>query len=58
VIVSHRLGLAALADRIVVMQAGQIVEDGPPQRLLDADGAFASLWARQAMPDVVFASKV
>jgi ATP-binding cassette subfamily B protein len=58
VIVSHRLGLAAVADRAVVMQAGRVVEDGPPQELLSAGGAFAHLWAKQAMPDVGPASKV
>jgi ABC-type multidrug transport system fused ATPase/permease subunit len=56
--VSHRLGLAAVADRVVVMQAGQVVEGGPPQQLLGVEGAFARLWAKQAMPDGGFASKV
>jgi ATP-binding cassette subfamily B protein len=58
VIVSHRLGLAAVADRVVVMQAGQVVEGGPPQQLLRAEGAFARLWAKQAMPDAGLASRV
>jgi ATP-binding cassette subfamily B protein len=58
VMVSHRLGLAAVADRVVVMQAGQVVEGGPPQQLLGVEGAFARLWAKQAMPDGGFASKV
>jgi ATP-binding cassette subfamily B protein len=58
VIVSHRLGLAAVADRVVVMQSGRVVEEGPPRQLLCAAGAFAHLWARQAMPDIGLASKV
>jgi len=57
VIVSHRLGLAAVADRVVVMQGGEVVEDGPPQHLVGAQGAFARLWATQAMPEVGLASK-
>jgi ATP-binding cassette subfamily B protein len=57
VIVSHRLGLAAVADRVVVMQEGRVVEDGPPRQLLGADGAFARLWAEQGLPGVGPASK-
>jgi ABC-type multidrug transport system fused ATPase/permease subunit len=56
VIVSHRLGLAAVADRVVVMQSGQVVEDGPPRQLLSADGAFARLWAEQNPPGLGSAS--
>jgi ABC-type multidrug transport system fused ATPase/permease subunit len=57
VIVSHRLGLAAVADRVVVMQEGRVVEDGPPRQLLGADGAFARLWAEQGLPGVRPTSK-
>lgn len=32
------------ADRIVVMEAGRIVEEGEPAELLQNDGHFASLW--------------
>jgi ATP-binding cassette, subfamily B, bacterial len=47
VIVSHRLKLATLADRVVVLRAGRVVEDGPPAQLLLAGGAFAGLWHEQ-----------
>jgi ATP-binding cassette subfamily B protein len=47
VMASHRLGVAAVADRVVVMRQGQIVEEGPPADLLDREGAFAELWALQ-----------
>jgi ABC-type multidrug transport system fused ATPase/permease subunit len=57
VIVSHRLGLAAVADRVVVMQGGRVIEDGPPRRLLSADGAFARLWAEQNPPGLGPASR-
>jgi ABC-type multidrug transport system fused ATPase/permease subunit len=57
VIVSHRLGLAAVADRVVVMQEGRVVEDGPPRQLLGADGAFARLWAEQGLPGMRPTSK-
>ena len=57
VIVSHRLGLAAVADRVVVMQEGRVVEDGSPRQLLGADGAFARLWAEQGLPGMRPTSK-
>ncbi len=58
VIVSHRLGIAAIADRVVVMQAGKVIEDGSPRELLGAESAFARLWAAQALPVLAPASKV
>ena len=45
--VSHRLSLAARADRVVVLDGGRVVEQGPPGELLDAGGAYARLWALQ-----------
>ena len=42
-IVTHRLSLARGADRVIVIQDGRIVEDGPPAKLLEQGGAYASL---------------
>jgi ATP-binding cassette subfamily B protein len=50
VMVSHRLRLAAIADRVVVLDGGQVVEQGEPAVLLAAGGAFARLWAQQRLP--------
>jgi ATP-binding cassette, subfamily B, bacterial len=44
-VVAHRLTTAARADRIVVVDAGQIAEIGSHDELLAADGIYASLWA-------------
>jgi ATP-binding cassette subfamily B protein len=41
--IAHRLATARDADRVVVMAAGRVVEDGPPDRLLTANGPFAAL---------------
>jgi ATP-binding cassette subfamily B protein len=45
--VSHRLSLAARVDRVVVLDGGRVVEQGPPGELLAAGGAYARLWALQ-----------
>ena len=44
---SHRLGVAAIADRVVVFERGRIVEDGSPAALLESEGHFARLWDLQ-----------
>lgn len=45
--VSHRLALANGADRVVVLEGGRVVEQGPPSSLLKAGGPFARMWALQ-----------
>ncbi|SCF94522.1 ABC transporter ATP-binding protein [Streptomyces sp. Cmuel-A718b] len=44
VVVAHRLTQAARADRIVVMDAGRIVESGTHTDLVSAGGPYARLW--------------
>ena len=46
--IAHRLSTIAEADHIVVLEAGQIVEQGTHADLLVFDGRYASLWHRQA----------
>lgn len=46
--VAHRLSTVVGFDRILVVEGGRIVEDGPPLVLLRAGGAFRRLWALQA----------
>ncbi len=45
VVIAHRLATAAKADRIVVLDGGQIVEQGRHFELLAAGGPYARLWA-------------
>lgn len=47
-LVSHRLGMARLADRIIVVEHGRITEDGSHHELLDRGGHYAELWEMQA----------
>jgi ABC-type multidrug transport system fused ATPase/permease subunit len=44
-IIAHRLSTVAIADRVLVMSAGRIVEDGPPEELLAGRGRYSALHA-------------
>ncbi len=46
--IAHRLSTIAQMDRIVVMDDGQIVEQGTHAELLDQDGRYAKFWRRQS----------
>ncbi|GGC74363.1 ABC transporter ATP-binding protein [Hoyosella rhizosphaerae] len=44
-IVAHRLTQAARADRVVVLERGRVIEDGPHAKLLKSKGRYAELWS-------------
>ncbi|HEV7622755.1 MAG TPA: ABC transporter ATP-binding protein [Amnibacterium sp.] len=44
-IIAHRLSTVAIADRVLVMERGRIVEDGAPDELIAGTGRFATLHA-------------
>lgn len=46
-VIAHRLSTIEKADRILVMESGQIVEDGDHRQLLEAGGAYAQLHQMQ-----------
>ncbi|EAR52778.1 ABC transporter, ATP-binding/permease protein [Oceanicola granulosus HTCC2516] len=46
--IAHRLSTVADADRIVVLEAGEVVEEGSHEALLARNGRYAQLWDRQA----------
>jgi len=42
-IIAHRLSTVAIADRVLVMSQGEVVEDGSPEELIGGSGSFAAL---------------
>ena len=45
--IAHRLSTLRNFDRIVVMQSGRVIEDGPPDILIRGDGAYSELISRE-----------
>ncbi|WP_440710081.1 ABC transporter ATP-binding protein [Herbiconiux sp. YIM B11900] len=45
VIIAHRLSTVSIADRVLVMEHGRIIEDGSPVELIGGSGRFAQLHA-------------
>ncbi|MGO2985707.1 MAG: ABC transporter ATP-binding protein, partial [Brevibacterium aurantiacum] len=44
-VVAHRLSQAETADRVLVMEHGRVVEEGPHEELVAAGGRYAQLWS-------------
>lgn len=47
IIITHRLGAVSLADRIIVLERGRIVQEGTHHQLLNEDGPYLQLWDTQ-----------
>ncbi|MCD1269217.1 ATP-binding cassette domain-containing protein [Microbacterium sp. MEC084] len=45
IIIAHRLSTVAIADRVLVMEHGRVIEDDAPAALIAGDGKFAQLHA-------------
>jgi len=48
ILISHRLGITALVDRILVFKDGQIIEDGSHKELMSRAGHYAEMYRAQA----------
>ena len=46
--IAHRLSTIAAMDRLIVLDKGQIVEQGTHAELLEKGGLYAKLWAHQS----------
>lgn len=48
IVIAHRLSTIAKLDRIIVLEKGQIIEDGTHNELLKLNGTYAKLWNHQS----------
>ncbi len=51
IVIAHRLSTIRQCDRIIVLDKGKIIEDGTYDELIDRDGYFAKLVARQQLDE-------
>lgn len=48
VLITHRLASVRMADHIVVLDQGQVIEQGSHEELMEAAGQYWELWELQA----------
>jgi ABC-type multidrug transport system fused ATPase/permease subunit len=53
ILISHRFSTVHIADRVIVLQDGQVVEQGSHSELLACQGVYAALYRFQTSPDSV-----
>jgi ABC-type multidrug transport system fused ATPase/permease subunit len=61
IVIAHRLSTVEIADRVLVLDDGRVVEDGPPSSLVAAEGEYARLhqqWRDSLAPSPIEPGKV
>jgi ATP-binding cassette subfamily B protein len=53
IFISHQLSAAATADRILVMDKGQVVQSGTHAELLQQSGLYRSLWSQHQLEEIL-----
>lgn len=48
IVIAHRLSTIQKMDRIIVLDHGAVIEQGPHKRLIEQKGTYAKLWAHQS----------
>ena len=48
IIISHRLSIGKLADKVIYLDRGRIVEQGTHDELIQRDGEYAKMYKLQA----------
>ena len=48
IFISHRLSTTRLADHIIMLEKGRVVERGTHEQLLQQNGKYARMWRVQA----------
>jgi ATP-binding cassette subfamily B protein len=56
VVIAHRFSTILRADRVIVLQRGHLVDEGPHAALLARDGLYRTLWELQFGPDAADAA--
>jgi len=51
--ISHQMGVAALSDRIIVMDQGRIVQIGTHDELVQQPGLYQQLWEQHKLEEVL-----
>ena len=49
IIIAHRLSTIAFADNILVLEKGNLIEQGTHEELIKAEGKYSSIWKKQTL---------
>ena len=53
IMISHQLSVAATCDRVLVMDKGEIVQEGTHKDLVKVNGLYKQLWEREIATKIV-----